>query len=94
MLLLFVSLRDKINNMPKETKKGLYRGIIERDAKGNYFCGPYLLDYKLTEANFRLGDKVSIKKLIANTSELSVGDYPQKSVKFSLAGEDEEEEEN
>ena len=74
--------------MPKETKKGLYQGIIEKDAKGNYFCGPYLLDYQLVESNFRLGDKVSIKKIVGNTSRKSFEDYPQKSIKFSLAGED------
>ncbi|UIR57706.1 hypothetical protein LZQ00_07760 [Sphingobacterium sp. SRCM116780] len=74
--------------MPKETKKGLYQGIIEKDAKGNYFCGPYLLDYQLVESNFRLGDKVSIKKIVGNTSRKSFEDYPQKSIKFSLVGED------
>lgn len=74
--------------MPRETKRGLYQGFIERDEKGNYFCGPYLLDYKMTEANFKLGDKVSIKKIVGNTSGKSVEDYPQKAIKFSLAGED------
>lgn len=73
--------------MPRETKRGLYQGIIERDEKGNYFCGPYLLDYKLTEANFKLGDKVSLKKIVGNTSGKSAEDYPQKSTKFSLVGE-------
>ncbi|WKW46189.1 hypothetical protein P3875_10430 [Myroides sp. JBRI-B21084] len=74
--------------MGKETKEGLYQGIIEKDDKGNYFCGPYLLDYKLTEANFKLGDKISIKKLINNPSAMSVEQYPKKSVKFSLANGD------
>jgi hypothetical protein len=27
-------------------KKGVYTGIIEKDEKGNYFCGEYLLDFK------------------------------------------------
>lgn len=73
--------------MSKETKEGLYQGIIEKDANGNYFCGPYLLDYKLTEANFKLGDKISIKTLINNPSDISLEQYPKKSVKFSKAGE-------
>ena len=34
--------------MPKD-KKGVYTGIIEKDADGNYFCGEYLLDYQYTE---------------------------------------------
>lgn len=75
--------------MGKETKEGLYQGIIEKDEKGNYFCGPYLLDYKFTEANFNLGDKISIKKLINNPSNMSVEAYPKKSIKFSLANGDE-----
>ncbi|UYW02402.1 hypothetical protein K5I29_05770 [Flavobacterium agricola] len=74
--------------MPKETKKGLYQGIIEKDENGNYFCGPYLLDYKLVNASFKLGDKISIKTLIANPSNKSAEQYPQKSLKFYLASEE------
>jgi len=73
--------------MPKETKKGLYQGIIEKDENGNFFCGPYLLDYKLA-STFKLGDKISIKTLIANPSDKSAEQYPQKSMKFFIAGED------
>ena len=40
--------------MSKE--KGVYTGIIEQDADGNFFCGEYLLDYQYTVANFNLGD--------------------------------------
>nr|WP_317631414.1 hypothetical protein [uncultured Flavobacterium sp.] len=71
--------------MPKETKKGLYQGIIEKDENGNYFCGPYLLDYKMVAAGFKLGDKISIKTLINNPSNKSVEQYAKKSMKFSLA---------
>ena len=78
----------KLNVMGKETKEGLYQGIIEKDEKGNYFCGPYLLDYKMVEADFKLGDKISIKKLINNPSHMSSELYPKKSIKFSLANGD------
>ncbi len=74
--------------MGKETKEDLYQGIIEKDAKGNYFCGPYLLDYKMVELDFKLGDKISIKKLINNPSHMSSELYPKKSIKFSLANSD------
>ncbi|AJA68817.1 hypothetical protein HX045_04755 [Myroides odoratimimus] len=74
--------------MSKETKKGIFKGAIEKDAKGNYFCGPYLLDYQYTEANFKVGDVISIKKAIANPSNMSREDYPMKSMKFFLAGEE------
>ena len=71
--------------MPKETKKGIYQGIIEKDENGNYFCGPYLLDYKMVVSTFKEGDKISIKTLINNPSNMSVERYPQKSIKFFLA---------
>lgn len=71
--------------MARETREGLYQGVIERDANGNYFCGPLLLDYKLVVANFRTGDRISVKKIIANNSAKSIEAYPQKAVKFSLA---------
>ncbi len=71
--------------MGRETREGLYQGIIERDANGNYFCGPILLDYKLVQSGFKLGDRISVKKVIANNSAKSIKDYPQKAIKFSLA---------
>ncbi|SFJ29768.1 hypothetical protein [Myroides guanonis] len=74
--------------MSKETKKGVFQGIIERDADGNYFCGPYLLDYQYTESNFKLGDKISLKTVIANPSFKSREAYAMKSMKFFLAGEE------
>ncbi|MDQ1150962.1 hypothetical protein QE382_002946 [Sphingobacterium zeae] len=72
-------------NMPKETKEGLYQGVIEKDDNGNYFCGPYLLDYQTVETYYKLGDRVSLKTIIKNTSRKSMEAYPQKSVKFSFA---------
>jgi len=78
--------------MPKETKKGLYQGIIEKDENGNYFCGPYLLDYKLVVSTFKLGDKISLKTLINNPSDKSLEQYAKKSMKFSLARDHDNEE--
>lgn len=69
--------------MSKE-KKGVYTGIIEKDENGNYFCGEYLLDYKYTEANFKLGDEVNIKSVITNPSDKSYDRYPKKSSNFFL----------
>jgi hypothetical protein len=66
--------------------KGVYTGIIGRDEKNNYFCGPYLLDYKYTEANkFSVGDTVSLKSVVANPSHASNEKYPMKSGHFFLA---------
>ncbi|MTG96890.1 MULTISPECIES: hypothetical protein [Myroides] len=74
--------------MSKETKKGIYQGVIEKDSEGNYFCGPYLLDYQYTEASFKIGDLVSIKTVIANPSGKSRTAYPMKSMKFFLVGDE------
>lgn len=71
--------------MPRETREGLYQGVIEKDDNGNFFCGPLLLDYQLVKAYFKIGDRISVKKVIGNTSAKSSKDYPQKAVKFSLA---------
>ena len=68
-------------------KKGVYTGIIEKDADGNYFCGEYLLDYQMVEKNFKLGDKINIKSVIVNPSDKSYNLYPKKSREFSLAKE-------
>ncbi|RZJ70148.1 MAG: hypothetical protein EOO45_13045 [Flavobacterium sp.] len=70
--------------MTKE-KKAIYTGIIEKDEKGNYFCGEYLLDYKMVAANFNEGDKITINSIIENPSDISFGQYPKKSKDFSQA---------
>lgn len=72
--------------MAKE--KGVYTGTLEKDDKGNYFCGPYLLDYQYTESgNFKIGDKINLKTVVANPSNASNQTYPMKSRNFFLANE-------
>lgn len=78
----------KTNVMSKE-KKGIYTGVIEQDKDGNFFCGEYLLDYKYTIANFKIGDKVNIKTVITNPSDISYNQYPKKSTNFFLANQKE-----
>ncbi len=70
-------------------QKGVYTGIIEKDADGNYFCGAYLLDFKYTEASFKLGDEINIKSVISNPSDKSYNQYPKKSKNFFLSNEKE-----
>lgn len=70
--------------MSKE-KKGVYTGKVEQDEEGNFFCGPYLLDYKYTAANFAIGDEVNIKTIIENPSDKSYEKYPKKSNVFFKA---------
>jgi hypothetical protein len=70
--------------MTKE-KKDIYTGIIEKDENNNYFCGPYLLDYRQVETKFQLGDKIIIKSIIENPSDKSHEQYNKKSKEFSLA---------
>lgn len=76
--------------MSKE--KGVYTGIIEKDADGNFFCGEYLLDYQYTAASFKLGDEVNLKTVIANPSDRSYNQYPKKSKNFFLANKKESKE--
>jgi len=45
------------------------------------------LDYQTVEAYFKLGDRVSLKSIIKNTSRKSMETYPEKSMKFSFATE-------
>lgn len=74
--------------MSKE-KKGVYTGKIEKDENGNYFCGPYLLDYQYTEANFKIGDEVNLKTVIENPSDKTYEQYPKKSKVFFLSNKKE-----
>lgn len=65
--------------------KGIYTGIIEKDENGNFFCGPYLLDYKKVTGAFTAGEKITIKSVVANPSDKSFAAYPQKSSDFAKA---------
>jgi hypothetical protein len=69
-------------NMPQ---KGIFTGIMEQDKNGNYFCGEYLLDYKLAHANHSIGDWITIKSVIENPSDISYNQYPKKSKNFDKA---------
>jgi hypothetical protein len=74
-------------NQLMKDKKGVYTGIIAKDENGNYFCGEYLLDFQYTDANFKLGDEINIKSVIANPSDRSYNQYPKKSRNFFLAND-------
>lgn len=67
-------------------EKGVYTGKMEQDEYGNFFCGPYLLDYQMA-MKFRLGDRINIKSVIENPSDKSYNLYPKKSRSFFLANE-------
>ena len=72
--------------MSKE-KKGVYTGIIEQDADGNFFCGPYLLDYKYTVASFKIGDEVNLEcDMMAKYVEklLNYGEAPKAKKSISM----------
>jgi hypothetical protein len=67
--------------------KGIYTGIIEKDAQGNYHCGEYLLDFQMVLKGFNLGDEITIKSVIVNPSDKSYGTYPKKSRNFAIAND-------
>lgn len=69
----------------KMLKKGVYTGIIEQDQENNFFCGEYLLDYKMVVLNHKIGDLITIKSVIENPSDISYNKYPKKSKNFDKA---------
>jgi hypothetical protein len=46
-------------------QRGLYRDN-GKDENNNFFCGAYLLDYKMAISNHTLGDYITIKTIIEN----------------------------
>lgn len=69
----------------KMLQKGVYTGIIEQDQENNFFCGEYLLDYKIVVLNHKIGDLITIKSVIENPSDISYNKYPKKSKNFDKA---------
>ncbi len=68
-------------------KKGVYTGTIEKDDNGNFFCGEFLLDYKMVADSFKEGDLITIKSVITNPSDKSFEKYPKKSREFAKANQ-------
>ncbi|MBP6550486.1 MAG: hypothetical protein KA208_04810 [Flavobacterium sp.] len=73
------------SSQEKMLQKGVYTGILEQDENNNFFCGEYLLDYKMVMANHKLGDWITIKSVIENPSDISYNQYPKKSKNFDKA---------
>lgn len=67
------------------SQKGVYTGKIEQDENNNFFCGEYLLDYKMVQTKFAVGDLITIKSVIENPSDISYDKYPKKSKNFDKA---------
>ena len=55
----------------KMLQKGVFTGIIEKDENNNFFCGEYLLDYKMVQAKHAVGDWITIKSVIENPSDIA-----------------------
>lgn len=68
----------------KMPQKGVFTGIMEQDENKNYFCGEYLLDFKMAQKH-TLGDWITIKSVIENPSDISYNKYPKKSKNFDKA---------
>nr|WP_315155790.1 hypothetical protein [uncultured Flavobacterium sp.] len=68
----------------KMLQKGVFTGIMEQDENKNFFCGEYLLDYKMAQ-KYNLGDWITIKSVIENPSDISYNKYPKKSKNFDKA---------
>jgi hypothetical protein len=73
------------SSQEKMLQKGVYTGIIEQDENKNFFCGAYLLDYKMVIGSYKLGDWITIKSVIENPSDISYNKYPKKSKSFDKA---------
>ena len=67
------------------SQNGVYTGKIEQDENNNFFCGEYLLDYKMVQTKFTVGDLITIKSVIENPSDISYDKYPKKSKNFDKA---------
>jgi len=68
----------------KMLQKGVFTGIMEQDENNNFFCGIYLLDFKMAQKH-KLGDWITIKSVIENPSDISYQKYPKKSKNFDKA---------
>ena len=79
---------NKSKNLLKWSLKAqdnrLYEGIIQQDEKRNYYCGTFLLNYKLVDQNYTVGQKIKIVEVVENSSDRTKIYYPNYASKFNL----------
>jgi hypothetical protein len=61
-----------------------YTGKIEQDSKGNYYCGEYLLSYKLVKGKFRVGDIIKIFESSKNNDPRTDKFYPEFAINVNV----------
>jgi hypothetical protein len=59
--------KNKLYTELLDNKAYLYEGILEQDARNNYFCGDYLLGFQAAKYH-KLGDTIRIIEEIENTT--------------------------
>lgn len=60
-----------------------YEGEIQQDSQRNYYCGEFLLSFKLVESNYCIGDRVRITDSSINSQSKTKDMYPKFATKFS-----------
>ena len=76
--------KNKLMSSKKiDSSKLEFVGIIERDVKGNYFCGDFLLPFKRVEEGYNLGDKIQIFEFVKNEDDRTKNYYSKFAKKFS-----------
>jgi len=60
----------------------IFTGTIEQDAKGNYYCGEYLLNYNYVKNNYKISDKIEVLEVADNSNSGTKAFYGKYAVKF------------
>lgn len=85
----YIDSNPKTNNWIKseiskwEKQINIFEGLIEQDEYGNYYCGDYLLNYRYTQENFNINDKIKIIQSDENTDIRNKRLYPFHAKRFA-----------
>lgn len=63
----------------------IHTGLITQDVNGNFYCGEYQLNYKYTEQNFKVGDRITILDATENGNFRTKDTYPYFANKYIRA---------
>ena len=62
----------------------IHEGVIQRDNKGNYFCGDFMLKYMEVHQVYEPGTRIMIKSVAPNYNSRTKDQYPQIVMSFEL----------
>ncbi|OYU93950.1 MAG: hypothetical protein CFE21_18350 [Bacteroidetes bacterium B1(2017)] len=72
LIMKFPNVEENLQSWKRNGNDNEFEGVLDKDNNGNYFCGEFLITYKLVnELDLKIGDSLKIYSSLSNTKAYS-----------------------